>query len=74
MAISQMKRISLLFSKSSLDDVLKTIQELESVQFRDLKVQDNWSEALKKMKLYFQLFKFFILLIPIMGLLREMMP
>ncbi|WP_142256397.1 hypothetical protein, partial [Streptococcus pneumoniae] len=48
MAISQMKRISLLFSKSSLDDVLKTIQELESVQFRDLKVQDNWSEALEK--------------------------
>lgn len=48
MAISQMKRISLLFSKSSLDDVLKTIQELESVQFRDLKVQDNWSEASRK--------------------------
>ena len=53
MAISQMKRISLLFSKSSLDDVLKTIQELESVQFRDLKVQDNWSEALEKDEVIF---------------------
>ena len=53
MAISQMKRISLLFSKSSLDDVLKTIQELESVQFRDLKVQDNWSEALEKDEVVF---------------------
>ena len=29
MAISQMKRISLLFSKSSLDDVLKTIQKVD---------------------------------------------
>ncbi|VKL33256.1 V-type H+-ATPase, subunit I [Streptococcus pneumoniae] len=48
-----MKRISLLFSKSSLDDVLKTIQELESVQFRDLKVQDNWSEALEKDEVVF---------------------
>lgn len=53
MAISQMKRISLLFTKSSLDDVLKTIQELESVQFRDLKVQDNWSEALEKDEVVF---------------------
>ena len=29
MAISQMKKISLLFSKSSLDDVLKTIQKVD---------------------------------------------
>lgn len=59
MAISQMKRISLLFSKSSLDDVLKTIQELESVQFRDLKVQDNWSEALEKDEVVFPTIQIF---------------
>ena len=53
MAISQMKRISLLFLKVVLMMFLKSIQEPESVQFRDLSVQDNWSEALEKDEVIF---------------------
>lgn len=45
MAISQMRKISFLFNKEILDDLLVTLQELESVEIRDISQLDSWKSA-----------------------------
>ncbi len=45
MAISQMKKISLIFSKETLDALLLAIQQSQVVQIRDMTQMDDWQTA-----------------------------
>lgn len=47
MAISQMKKISIVFAKEKLDAVLQGLQELQIIQVRDLTQLTDWQEAFK---------------------------
>lgn len=45
MAISQMKKISLIFSKETLDALLLVLQQSQVVQIRDITQMTDWQEA-----------------------------
>lgn len=45
MAISQMKKISLIFSKETLDALLLILQQSQVVQIRDITQMTDWQEA-----------------------------
>ena len=48
MAISQMKKISIIFPKEILDSLLQTLQELENVHIRELSELEDWQEAFQE--------------------------
>lgn len=48
MAISQMKKIALLFSRERLNQVTELLQNLQTVEIQDLKVQYSWQEAFSR--------------------------
>ncbi|MGT2802185.1 V-type ATP synthase subunit I [Streptococcus henryi] len=50
MAISQMKKISIVFSKENLDPVLLALQESETVEVREIAQMTNWQEAFEEEK------------------------
>ena len=48
MAISQMKKISIVFAKDKLDAVLLTLQRLENLQVREIAQMENWQEVFER--------------------------
>lgn len=53
MAISCMQKVSLVFPKELLDDLLLEIQQLRRVEIRDLATEASWSEAFTDEQLAF---------------------
>ncbi|HHJ7949965.1 TPA: V-type ATP synthase subunit I, partial [Streptococcus pyogenes] len=48
MAISQMKKLAMVFEKDYLDLVLKTLQQSQLVEVRDMKQLKHWQDAFNK--------------------------
>lgn len=52
MAISQMKKISIVFAKEKLDAVLLTLQRLENLQIREIAQIENWQEVFERSEVH----------------------
>ncbi|MGT2749780.1 V-type ATP synthase subunit I [Streptococcus orisasini] len=52
MAISQMKKISIVFAKEKLDAVLLTLQRLENLQIREMAQMENWQEVFERSEVH----------------------
>ncbi|MGT2923775.1 V-type ATP synthase subunit I [Streptococcus caviae] len=52
MAISQMKKISIVFAKDKLDAVLLTLQRLENLQVREMAQMENWQEVFERSEVH----------------------
>ena len=52
MAISQMKKISIVFAKEKLDAVLLTLQRLENLQIREMAQMENWQEVFERSQVH----------------------
>ncbi|QEY06437.1 V-type ATP synthase subunit I [Streptococcus ratti] len=52
MAISQMKKMSIVFAKDKLDAVLLTLQRLENLQVREMAQMENWQEVFERSEVH----------------------